>query len=115
LIHIIATEGDFHFQSWKERLSKTPESLPDDASIKVKMAFKLQTAIGPAIYSQGKCTAKPVIGTIKESLGFGQFSSQGLAAAADKWNLVYLAFNLKRLLTLTNRKLCLIPTSLTAY
>ena len=41
-----------------------------------------------------------VIGIIKEVLGFRQFSLRGLSAAAGEWNLVCLAFNLKRLHTL---------------
>ena len=43
---------------------------------------------------------EPVIGIIKEVLGFRQFSLRGLTAAADEWCLVCLAFNLKRLHTL---------------
>jgi hypothetical protein len=37
-----------------------------------------------------------VIGSIKEVLGFRQFSLRGEQAAADEWCLVSLAFNLKR-------------------
>jgi hypothetical protein len=47
-----------------------------------------------------KCTVEPVIGIIKEVLGFRQFSLRGLVAAAGEWCLVCLAFNLKRLQTL---------------
>jgi Transposase DDE domain. len=61
------------------------------------MAFKLQTEIGKAIYRLRKCTVEPVIGIIKEVLGFRQFSLRGLAGAAGEWCLVCLAFNLKRL------------------
>ena len=58
---------------------------------------KLQTPIGQAIYRLRKCTVEPVIGLIKEVLGFRQFSLRGLVAAAGEWALVCLAFNLKRL------------------
>ena len=40
---------------------------------------------------------EPVIGIIKEVLGFRQFSLRGVAGAAGEWSLVCLAFNLKRL------------------
>ena len=70
---------------------------PDDASPKIKMAFKLQTAPGHAIYRLRKCTVEPVIGIIKEVLGFRQFSLRGLQAVIGEWGLVCLAFNLKRL------------------
>ena len=61
------------------------------------MAYKLQTEIGHAIYRLRKCTVEPVIGLIKEVLGFRQLSLRGLATAAGEWGLVCLAFNLKRL------------------
>ena len=61
------------------------------------MAYKLQTALGQAIYGRRKSTVEPVIGIIKEVLGFRQFSLRGLAAAAGVWGLVCLAWNLKRL------------------
>ena len=58
---------------------------------------RLQTEIGHAIYRLRKCTVEPVIGIIKDVLGFRQFSLRGLPAAAGEWCLVCLAFNLKRL------------------
>ena len=61
------------------------------------MAYTLQTAMGRAIYRLRKMTVEPVIGLIKEVLGFRQFSLRGLGAAAGEWCLVCLAFNLKRL------------------
>jgi hypothetical protein len=64
------------------------------------MAYQLQTEIGQAIYRLRKCTIEPVIGIIKEVLGFRQFSLRGLEAAAGEWCLVCLAFNLKRMHTL---------------
>jgi hypothetical protein len=56
--------------------------------------------IGQAIYRLRKCTIEPVIGIIKEELGFRQFSLRGLEAAVGEWCLVCLAFNLKRMHTL---------------
>jgi DDE family transposase len=40
---------------------------------------------------------EPVIGIIKEVLGFRQFSLRGLTKVAGEWNLVCLAFDVKRL------------------
>ena len=93
----IATGREPHHRSWKERFAELPAPPPEDASPMVKMAYKLQTEIGKAIYGLRKCTVEPVIGIIKEILGFRQFSLRGLAAAAGEWCLVCLAFNLKRL------------------
>jgi len=93
----IATGREPHNKSWRERFAQTPEPPPDDASPIVKMAYKLQTEIGKAIYGLRKSTVEPVIGIIKEVLGFRQFSLRGLGAAAGEWCLVCLAWNLKRL------------------
>ena len=97
----LATGRDPHHQSWQERFAAEPAPPPADASPKVKMAYKLRTAIGKAIYAARKSTVEPVIGIIKEVLGFRQFSLRGLPGAAGEWCLVCLAFNLKRLHHLT--------------
>ena len=96
----IATGRDQHHPSWWERFAETPAPPADDASPKLKMAYKLKTAIGQAIYRVRKCTVEPVIGIIKEVMGFRQFSLRGEQAVAGEWCLVCLAFNLKRLHTL---------------
>lgn len=93
----IATGRDRHHQSWQERFAQKPEPLPQDASLIVKMAYKLKTDIGKRIYGLRKSTVEPVIGIIKETLGFRQFSLRGQLAVAGEWCLVCLAYNLKRL------------------
>jgi len=93
----IATGREPHHLSWETFFAKQPAPPPADVSPKVKMAYKLQTEIGRAIYRLRKMTVEPVIGLIKEVLGFRQFSLRGLGAAAGEWCLVCLAFNLKRL------------------
>jgi len=52
--------------------------------------------VGKAISGARKCTVEPVIGIIKEVLGFRQCSLRGELAAAGEWCLVCLAFHLKR-------------------
>ncbi len=93
----IATGREAHHQSWQERFAEEPTPPPEDASPKEQMAYKLKTEIGKAIYAARKHTVEPVIGIIKEVLGFRQFSLRGEAAAAGEWCLVCLAFNLERL------------------
>jgi transposase len=97
----IATGRTPHHPSWLAYFAQQPTLPPADASPKVHMAYKLQTEIGGAIYRLRKCTVEPVLGIIKDSLGFRQCSLRGLWAAAGEWCLVCLAFNLKRLHTLT--------------
>jgi transposase len=93
----IATGREPHHHSWRAYFAEQPTPPSSNASPIEKMAYKLQTDIGQAIYRLRKSTVEPVIGIIKEVLGFRQFSLRGLAAAAGEWCLVCLAFNLKRL------------------
>lgn len=93
----IATGREPHHQNLNTLLGQRPDAPSASASPKEKMAYKLATEIGQAIYRLRKCTVEPVIGIIKEILGFRQFSLRGLWAAAGEWCLVCLAFNLKRL------------------
>jgi transposase len=93
----IATGREPHHQTWQERFLEQPTPPADTASLKEKMAYKLRTEIGKAIYGLRKCTVEPVIGIIKEALGFRQFSLRGLTAATGEWCLVCLAFNIRRL------------------
>jgi transposase len=93
----IATGREPHHLRWETFFAKQPAPPPAEASAQVKRAYKLQTAMGRAIYRLRKMTVEPVIGLIKEVLGFRQFSLRGLRAVAGEWCLVCLAYNLKRL------------------
>ncbi|MCP5012427.1 MAG: transposase [Aestuariibacter sp.] len=96
----IATGRSPHHQGWRAFFLHNPDPAPDGASVKEQMAYKLRTEIGNAIYRLRKSTVEPVIGIIKEVLGFRQFSLRGMLAAGGEWTLVCLAYNLKRLHTL---------------
>ena len=96
----IATGREPHYHSWQDYFKEQEAPPPDEATPKEKMAYKLQTQIGKAIYGLRKCTVEPVIGIIKEVLGFRQFSLRGLQKAAGEWNLVCIGYNLKLLHTL---------------
>jgi transposase len=93
----IATGRDSHRFDWQTLLEGEPEPPPDNADHKVKMLYKLRTEAGKTIYRLRKSTVEPVFGILKEVMGFRQFSLRGLVAAAGEWNLVCLAYNLKRL------------------
>ena len=96
----IATGRSPHHQGWRAYFLDNPDPPTEDASVKEQMAFKLRSEIGNALYRLRKSTVEPVIGIIKEVLGFRQFSLRGLFAAGGEWTLVCLAYNLKRLHTL---------------
>jgi transposase len=96
----IATGRTPHHQGWRAFFLDNPDPPPADASVMEQMAYKLRTEMGKALYRLRKSTVEPVIGIIKEVLGFRQFSLRGLFAAGGEWTLVCLAYNLKRLHTL---------------
>ncbi len=93
----IATGREAHHKDLNTLIGGIVPVPSDDATPLEKMAYKLSTEIGQAIYRLRKCTVEPVIGIIKEILGFRQFSLRGLKKVTGEWCLVCLAFNLKRL------------------
>lgn len=93
----IATGREVHHKDLNALLGKLPSAPSADASPKEKMVYKLATEIGHAVYRLRKCTVEPVIGIIKEIMGFRQFSLRGLKNVIGEWCLVCLAFNLKRM------------------
>ena len=97
----IATGRAAHSGGWEAYFAEAGPAPPETATPREKMAYKLRTPEGRAIYRRRKCTIEPVFGQIKEVLGFRQFSLRGLAAATGEWFLVCLAYNLRRLHVLT--------------
>ena len=77
-----------------------PEPPGPEAAPKDQMRHRLRTKGGRAKYALRKQTVEPVLGVIKEVLGFRRFLLRGLAKVTLEWELVSLAWNLKRLLKL---------------
>jgi transposase len=63
----------------------------------VAMAEKLKTEQGRKQYRRRASTVEPVFGIIKAALGLRQFLLRGLKKISGEWNLVCVAYNLKRL------------------
>ena len=61
-----------------------------------RMAARLASDTGRARYRRRKAIVEPVLGWIKEALGFRRFSLRGLAKARGEWTVICLAVNLKR-------------------
>ena len=75
----------------------TPATTPHPAhEATQRMAARLASDRGRARYRRRKAIVEPVIGWIKEVLGFRRFSLRGEAKARGEWNVVCLAVNLKR-------------------
>ena len=93
---LIALGREAHHLPLEQRLMPdAPE--PETADPLIKMAWKLNTQSGRALYGKRKSTVEPVFGIIKQVLGFRQFSLRGLEAVTGEWKLVTMAFNLKRM------------------
>jgi transposase len=75
----------------------TPAPATDPGPATARMAARLASEEGRAIYRRRKAIVEPVIGWIKHVLGFRQFSLRGEAQTRGEWTLVCLAVNLKRL------------------
>ena len=63
----------------------------------LKMAHRLSTKAGRALYGLRKQTVEPVFGIIKRVMGWRQMSLRGLDRARGEWSLVTMAWNIKRL------------------
>jgi transposase len=68
----------------------------------IAMREKLRTEEGRRIYAKRAQTVEPVFGIIKAPLGFRQFLLRGLKKVRIEWDLVCLAYNLKRIYSLAN-------------
>jgi transposase len=81
-----------------ERVAAAPRGrIPRGLSVKERMARKLRTRRGRAIYARRKVIVEPVFGQLKRVMGFGQFLLRGLKRMRGEWRLACLGYNLRRL------------------
>jgi transposase len=97
---LIALGRERHHQSWRQRFKKAPKEPPESATPMQKMAHRLKTPEGKALYALRKEIPEPVFGIIKSVLGFRQFSLRGHENVKGEWNLVSLSWNIKRMFAL---------------
>jgi transposase len=71
--------------------------LPRDADAKTRMARKLRSKKGSAIYAQRKAIVEPVNGQIKEVRGLRRFLLRGLEKVDAEWHLIATTHNLLKL------------------
>ena len=87
----------------ERRYDYRPKSATDKPGRKVKdprlraMQRKLKTKAGKKVYAKRKQTVEPVFGIIKHVMGYRQTLLRGVAKVRGEWNLVCLAYNVKRL------------------
>lgn len=67
------------------------------ATSKERMAQKLRTPVGRALYAARKHIVEPVFGQIKHVRGFHKFLLRGLERVAPEWQLICLTHNLLKI------------------
>jgi hypothetical protein len=70
---------------------------PANLTPKQKMARKLLTRAGKAIYSRRKVIVEPAFGQIKQARGLRQFLMRGIGKVRAEWSLICLTHNLLKL------------------
>src|SRR4029450_5144215 len=76
-----------------------PEADANDTptTAKARMAAKVRSPEGTAVYARRKVIVEPVFGQIKEVRGFRRFLLRGLQNIRGEWRLVCLTHNLLKL------------------
>jgi hypothetical protein len=94
----IAMGREAHHPSLDERFAEPPP--PRDPTSLAATEHRLKTPEGKKLYALRKQTPEPVFGIIKSVLGLLQFLLRGLDAVRGEWNLVTMAWNMKRMFAL---------------
>jgi transposase len=89
-----------HNQPLEDRFQEVQALLEDATDVEI-MKHRLQTKEGKEIYAQRKSMIEPIFGIIKHVMGFRQFMLRGFEKSKGEWNLMCIAYNLKRLHTIT--------------
>ena len=85
-------------QTHGERPGPCPRGpLPTTATRVDRMARKLHTKAGAAVYAARKAIVEPVIGQIKQARGFRQFLLRGIEKVQGEWSLVCTTHNILKL------------------
>ncbi len=99
IVPYIATKRDQHNSSLSQRLEPA-EEVPETGNSVTDMKHRLKTKAGKELYAKRKSTVEPVFGIIKNVMKFRSFLLRGLDKVKGEFNLVAIAYNLKRLYAL---------------
>src|SRR6516162_6266256 len=99
---LIAAGRQSHHPSLSDRFAQ-PLPAPDNPTPVVAMLHRLATSEGKRLYALRKQIPEPVFGIMKSALGFRQFLLRGLDKVGGEWNLVIIAWNMKRMFALHTR------------
>lgn len=98
-VEALATLGFDPSSATERQRHQTPdaEASAPPATAQERMAAKVRTPEGRAVYARRKVIVEPVFGQIKEVRGFRRFLLRGLKKIRGEWSLVCLTHNLLKL------------------
>jgi transposase len=102
LAAIAATPIDAYISTRKQKHGERPGPcprgpVPQPATRVDRMARKLHTKAGAAVYAARKAIVEPVFGQIKQARGFRQFLMRGLDKVQGEWSLLCTTHNILKL------------------
>src|SRR3989344_3078919 len=89
-------DGKKIFQYWNDKLKKKKD-VPFYFRERLWVRGKMKKDETKDVYRLRKCTVEPVIGNIKQNLGFREFLLRGLQGTRIEMNLVSIAHNLGKI------------------
>jgi len=96
-LYVAISAEDNNYRRYDFRpLKKRPAKKVTDPRL-VAMREKVRSEEGKRIYGRRAATVEPVFGIIKAAMGFRQFLLRGMQKVRLEWELVCLAYNMKRL------------------
>jgi transposase len=98
-VEALATLGFDPYIATARQRHHVPEADASETPLTVqeRMAAKVRTPAGKALYTRRKVIAEPVFGQIKEARGFRRFLLRGLDHIRGEWRLVCLTHNLLKI------------------
>lgn len=101
----IRKDGKKIFQYWNNELKKKKD-VPFYFRERLRMRDKMEKEESKDVYRLRKSTVEPVIGNVKQNLGFREFLLRGLDNVKIEMNLVSIAHNLGKIWRLTRASGC---------
>ena len=97
---LIVDRRDKHNKTLTSRFEHAKGEIPKDADPVMEMKHYLKTKEGKEAYAKRKSTVEPIFGIIKAVMGFRRFSLRGYESVSGEWNLIAIAWNIKRMFAL---------------
>jgi hypothetical protein len=84
-------------KTYDTRMQQPPPKKKRKPTVKERMAAKLLTDEGHAIFARRSRTVECVFGNVKENRGVRRFLCKGLRKVRSEWTLACLGHNLRKL------------------